>query len=268
MQVQPSADYTASVQRESEQDNSDQNHSGGADPVLNESVEHSGVNHSKASADGLNINPIHQTSVDQPAEVQPEEQPEEKILDRQYRAGAYNMLAALLRQPPQQNILNSVSGLANAGGEKDDLAIAMSMLGLSARSATPVELDDEFHVLFIGLGRGELVPYGSWYLTGFLMEKPLGVLRSDLAQMGFSRNEKTCEPEDHIAALCEVMGLIINEGRDLEQQKLFFDKHISCWMGQFFDDLSQAKSAVFFRAVARFGKAFFDFEKHYLSMSA
>ena len=87
----------------------------------------------------------------------------EQLLENQYRAGAYSMLAALLRQPPQQEILNTVTGLADVVEEKDSFAIAMSMLGLAARTATPVELDDEYHSLFIGLGRGELVPYGSWY---------------------------------------------------------------------------------------------------------
>lgn len=187
--------------------------------------------------------------------------------EHRYRAGAYNMLATLLRQPPEQDVLNTVTGLADVVEDKDDFAIAMSMLGLSARSATPDNLDDEFHALFIGLGRGELVPYGSWYLTGFLMEKPLGVLRDDLASMGFVRNEATCEPEDHVAALCEVMALLINEGRSLDEQTQFFDAHMSSWLGQFFNDLSKAKSAVFYRAVARFGKAFFDFEKQYLAMN-
>ncbi len=192
---------------------------------------------------------------------------EHQLLEHQYRAGAYSLLATLLRQPPQQEVLNTVTGLADVIEEKDDFAIAMTMLGLSARTATPMELDDEFHALFIGLGRGELVPYGSWYLTGFLMEKPLGVLRDDLATMGFERNDGTCEPEDHVAALCEVMVMLINEGRNLDQQANFFDAHISSWLGQFFSDLSEAKSAVFYRAVARFGQAFFNFEKQYLSMS-
>ena len=192
---------------------------------------------------------------------------ESQLLEHQYRAGAYSLLATLLRQPPQQEVLNTVTGLADVIEEKDDFAIAMSMLGLSARAATPMELDDEFHALFIGLGRGELVPYGSWYLTGFLMEKPLGVLRDDLATMGFERNDGTCEPEDHVAALCEVMVMLINEGRNLDQQANFFDAHMSPWLGQFFSDLSEAKSAVFYRAVARFGQAFFNFEKKYLSMS-
>lgn len=189
------------------------------------------------------------------------------LAEDQYRAGAYSLLAELLRQSPQQEILKTVTGLADVVEEKDDLAIAMSMLGLSARDAKINHLDDEFHALFIGLGRGELVPYGSWYMTGFLMEKPLGVLREDLARLGFARNNETYEPEDHVAALCEVMAQLISEGRDLEQQKSFFNVHISSWLEQFYSDLSEARSAVFYRSVARFGKAFFDFEKQYLAMS-
>ena len=191
----------------------------------------------------------------------------EQFLENQYRAGAYSMLAALLRQPPQQEILDTITGLANGVEEKDGFAVAMSMLGLAARDATTVELDDEYHALFIGLGRGELVPYGSWYLTGFLMEKPLGVLRDDLAAMGFTRSDGTCEPEDHVAALFEVMVMLINEGRSLTEQTTFFDAHISSWLGQFFMDLSEAKSAIFYRTVARFGNEFFNFEKRYLAMS-
>jgi TorA maturation chaperone TorD len=190
----------------------------------------------------------------------------DQLAEDQYRAGAYSMLAALLRQPPRQDVLNVVTGLADGVEEKDDFAVAMSMLGLAARAATPVELDDEFHALFIGLGRGELVPYGSWYMTGFLMEKPLGVLRDDLASMGFARNESIREPEDHVAALCEVMALLINEGRSPGEQTRFFNAHMSSWVGRFFTDLSEANSAVFYRAVARFGKAYFDFEKQYLAM--
>lgn len=190
----------------------------------------------------------------------------DQLAEDRYRAGAYSMLAALLRQPPGQNVLNVVTGLAEGVEEKDDFAVAMSMLGLAARAATPAEMDDEYHALFIGLGRGELVPYGSWYMTGFLMEKPLGVLRDDLASMGFERTDSTCEPEDHVAALCEVMTLLINEGRSLGEQTRFFNAHMSSWVGRFFIDLGEARSAVFYRAVARFGKAYFDFEKQYLAM--
>ena len=190
----------------------------------------------------------------------------DQAAEDQYRAVAYSILAALLRNPPGQEILNTVTGLADVVEDRDDFAIAMTMLGLSARTAKPIELDDEYHALFIGLGRGELVPYGSWYLTGFLMEKPLGVLRDDLAAMGFQRSDGTREPEDHVAALCEVMALMINDGYSIVQQTAFFDRHMASWFERFFKDLGDAKAAVFYRSVARFGKAFFDFEKQYLAM--
>jgi len=186
--------------------------------------------------------------------------------EQEYRAGAYSLLAALLRSVPDQAIIDPVRNLSEFPQQGDDLSVSMHMLGLAARSCNQASIDDEYHNLFIGLGRGELVPYGSWYLTGFLMEKPLGLLRRDLSNLGFERNPDTHEPEDHVAALCEVMSLLIEEGREHDEQRQFFETHIGSWMEQFFTDLSQAKTAVFYRAVGRFGYAFIEFEKQYMSM--
>lgn len=183
-----------------------------------------------------------------------------------YRAGAYRMLAALLGDVPQTDVLSKVGALADIQTQHDELALAMSMLGLAARDRSPQQIDDEFHNLFIGLGRGELVPYASWYLTGFLMEKPLALLRGDLATLGFERNSDTFEPEDHVAALCEVMAMLIDENKPLETQIKFFQTHLASWVDRFYEDLSQAKQAVFYRAVGRFGAAFFEFERDYLAM--
>ncbi len=134
---------------------------------------------------------------------------------------------------------------------------------------SPTALDDEYHRLFIGLGRGELVPYGSWYQTGFLMETPLAVLRRDLVALGFERQPGVREPEDHVAALCEVMyALAMEPGMDLERQRDFFQAHIESWIERFCADLESAESAVFYRAVARLGMAFFDLERRYLAMDA
>lgn len=186
--------------------------------------------------------------------------------EQEYRAGAYSLLAALLRSVPDQSVLDYVKALSDLPGKGDELSVTMSMLGLAARNCRQDSVDDEYHNLFIGLGRGELVPYGSWYLTGFLMEKPLGLLRRDLSALGFERNPDTHEPEDHVAALCEVMSLLIAEGRAHDDQARFFEMHMGSWFGQFFSDLSQAKTAVFYRAVGRFGYAFTEFEHQYLSM--
>ena len=187
--------------------------------------------------------------------------------EQHYRSSVYKVLAGLLRGAPDNKALEEVSAFASIEPEGDDLALAMSMLGLSAKASNANAVDDEFHALFIGLGRGELMPYASWYLTGFLMEKPLSALRDELAILGFERSENVHEPEDHVAALCEVMAMMIDEDFTIHQQEKFFTTHMSDWLGHFFTDLSQAESAVFYRSVGRFGQAFSAFEKQYLSMS-
>lgn len=186
--------------------------------------------------------------------------------EQQYRAGTYSLLAALLRGAPEQALLEHISDLAAIKQTNDELLFAMSILGLAAKDSTPEKIDDEYHALFIGLGRGELVPYGSWYLTGFLMERPLALLRDDLALFGFERHSDTHEPEDHVAALCEVMAMLISDGQELARQSDFFEAHMAPWFDRFFNDLSDAKSAVFYRAVGRFGAAFTELERNYLAM--
>lgn len=186
--------------------------------------------------------------------------------EQQYRAGAYSLLAALLREVPTQDTLDRAAGLNSVESEEDELATSMAMLGLAAQRADRDAVDDEYHTLFIGLGRGEIVPYGSWYLTGFLMEKPLGLLRADLMELGFERDPDVKEPEDHVAALCEVMALLIQDNSTISTQSQFFTKHMSKWLGRFFDDLARSKSASFYQAVARFGSAFIAFERQYYGL--
>ncbi|MEE9326289.1 MAG: molecular chaperone TorD family protein [Cocleimonas sp.] len=189
-------------------------------------------------------------------------------IEQQYRASAYSILAALLRGVPTLEILKHVAEFSKVEVDEDELLLSMSTLGLAAKSSDLSAINDEYHELFIGLGKGELVPYGSWYLTGYLMEQPLSVLRDDLKILGFERDEKVVEPEDHVAALCEVMSFLITqeieEESDVTQQAIFFEKHIQPWMGTFYDDVSKAESAVFYRAVGRFGCAFINLEKQYL----
>lgn len=194
---------------------------------------------------------------------------EDSLIEQQYRASAYSILAALLRGVPEQEVLEHVAAFSKVEIDEDELLLSMSTLGLAAQSSELSAVNDEYHVLFIGLGRGELVPYGSWYLTGFMMEQPLSILRDDLNSLGFERDTEVVEPEDHVAALCEVMALLVTEGSetnaiDIERQSIFFEKHINPWMGQFYDDLAKADSAVFYRAVGRFGAAFINLEKQYL----
>jgi TorA maturation chaperone TorD len=211
----------------------------------------------------------------QSKEMWNEQGADESIEETQsYRAGAYGLLAALLRNAPDQAVLDHIAALSEVSADTDELAVALSMLGLAAGHCDIDAIDEEYHALFIGIGRGELVPYGSWYQTGFLMEKPLAVLRDDLTRLGFERDSDVCEPEDHIAALCEVMALMIDEVRGeanseeySEQQSQFFEAHVGSWADRFFKDMTESNSAVFYRSVGRLGQAFIEFEKRYLSMN-
>ena len=186
--------------------------------------------------------------------------------EQQYRAAAYGILAALLRNIPDSALLSQVAKFTDVDDGGDEMALSMSLLGLAAKTCSAESVNEEYHALFIGIGRGELVPYGSFYLTGFLMEKPLGDLRDDLDRLGFEREEGVHEPEDHVAALCEVMVMLIQDGGSTETQRGFFMSHINSWFQQFFSELSTAKNAVFYKAVARFGSAFMEIEKKYLSV--
>jgi len=187
--------------------------------------------------------------------------------DQRYRAGAYSLLGALLRSEPDAALLERVSGLAGVPAA-DELGAAMSTLGLAAQSVDAESIRHEYFDLFIGIGRGELVPYGSWYMTGFLMERPLSELRTDLARLGYARDEGVKEPEDHAGALCEVMSMMVQETDSEERQREFFSRHMEPWMERFFGDLARSKSASFYRAVARFGAAFVAFEKEFLGRSS
>ncbi len=185
------------------------------------------------------------------------------------RADLYNFLGVILSGPPDDMLLGQTAGLQ---GDSTDLGQAVSTLAKMARITKPRTVESEYNRLFIGLGRGELLPYASYYLTGFLNEKPLALLRQDMTAQGLARAQNVFEPEDNIASLMEMMGAMIvgRFGRpaDLNTQKTFFNKHIGPWAGHFFSDLEGAKNSVFYAPVGTVGRLFMDVEAEAFRMSA
>ncbi|MBY5935709.1 molecular chaperone TorD family protein [Tateyamaria omphalii] len=184
------------------------------------------------------------------------------------RAELFNFLGALLAGPPDEMLLTQTAGLS---GDETELGQAIGTLAKLARVTKPRAAQSEFNKLFIGLGRGELLPFASYYLTGFLNEKPLASLRQDMTRIGMQRSETVFEPEDSIASLMEMMGAMI-VGRfgtpaDLGAQKEFFNKHIGPWAGHFFTDLEEAKTSVFYTPVGTVGKIFMAVEAEAFRMS-
>ncbi len=181
------------------------------------------------------------------------------------RARLYRLLATLLVQPPGQELLFRLAGVA---GDETAVGSALGTLAEAAGNATAEGVEREFFDLFIGLGRGELLPYASYYLTGFLHERPLARLRGDLARLGVARAEGVAEPEDHIATLCEVMAGLIDGSfaAPAGEDGRFFERYLKPWAGRFFSDLEGAKAARFYRAVGGLGARFVAIEAEALAL--
>lgn len=175
------------------------------------------------------------------------------------RADAYEMVGALLWRAPDAAALAEVERLQ---GNATSFGLARIALAEAAAQATTEAVRDEFFALFIGVGRGELLPYASFYLTGFLNERPLVAVRDEMVRLGLSRAERITEPEDHIAILFDVMaGLIRGDySADGLNDKLFFDRHLKPWAARFFADLETASSAHFYKPLGRLGGVFIDIE--------
>ncbi len=185
------------------------------------------------------------------------------------RADLYDFLSALLSKPPEKALLDRSAALS---GDASELGQAISTFARVAKATNATAVEREFNALFIGLGRGELMPFASYYLTGFLNEKPLATLRADMAALRITRAPNVYEPEDNIASLLEMMAGMIRgrfgEPTPLPRQKDFYFTHIAPWAEHFFSDLEVAQNSVFYAPVGTVGKAFLEIETQAFRMGA
>ena len=171
------------------------------------------------------------------------------------RAQEYALLASLLTRAPDVALLEKISQLR---GDATPFGVAHVELAEAAKDADVDRLGREYFDLFIGIGRSELLPYASYYLTGFLHERPLARLREDLARIGVARADGVVEPEDHAGILCEIMSGLA-DGRlpaPADSDRVIFEKHMAPWIGRFFADLENAEAANFYRHVGTIGRLF------------
>lgn len=175
------------------------------------------------------------------------------------RAQEYALIAALLTRAPDARLLANLSELR---GDPTPLGVAHVALAEAAGNTTAERVEREYFNLFIGVGRGELLAYGSYYLTGFLHDRPLARLREDLARIGIARAEGVHEPEDHAGILFEIMAGLAS-GRlpaPAGSDRMIFDNHLAPWIGRFFTDLERAEVADFYRRLGTLGRVFMDIE--------
>jgi TorA maturation chaperone TorD/DNA-binding transcriptional regulator YdaS (Cro superfamily) len=175
------------------------------------------------------------------------------------RGHEYGLLALVLGRAPNAETLAKVAALQ---GDASPLGLAHIALAEAASAAGAEAVASEYFALFIGLGRGELLPFASYYLTGFLHERPLARVREDLSGLGLVRDASMAEPEDHIAILCETMAGLAS-GRFAAAagaDRRFFERHLEPWAPRFFADLEAARAGRFYRAVGKVGRLFLDIE--------
>ncbi|MEO8103232.1 MAG: molecular chaperone TorD family protein [Betaproteobacteria bacterium] len=194
---------------------------------------------------------------DAPRRLEPEDQ---------VRADFYALLAALLYRAPDEGLLKAMMLSAEPAGEESD-RLATSWAALAAASGVVIAeaVEEEHAALFVGVGRPPVMLFGSYYLSGFMNEKPLAELRNDLRALGFSRDPSVTEPEDHLAALCDVMraliqGDVADAPASLKQQRDFFAKHMQPWVLQCCGARTQSEKSNYYRRVAAFAQAFFEIE--------
>ena len=175
------------------------------------------------------------------------------------RAQEYALLSVLLRRAPDSDLLAQIATLH---GDSSPLGLAHLALAEAAMETNAARIEREFFELFVGIGRGELVPYSSYYLTGFLNERPLARLRDDLERLCIERGDNDAEPEDHAASLCELMAGLAGGhfGAPAGADREVFEKHLAPWIGRFFADLEQANAADFYQWVGTLGRTFMTIE--------
>jgi TorA maturation chaperone TorD len=175
------------------------------------------------------------------------------------RAAEYALLSVLLARAPDADMLGR---LARLRGDASLLGVAHAALAEAAAATSVERVEREYFNLFIGIGRGELLPYGSYYLTGFLNERPLARLREELGRLGIERAEGNSEPEDHAAILCEIMAGIVGGHFDTPPaaDRTLFEQHLAPWIGRFFADLERADAADLYRRIGAVGRLFISIE--------
>ena len=181
------------------------------------------------------------------------------------RAEVYGLLASLYYAPPSHDLYEQLRvAVTEAPASGAFLETSWSEVVAVSRRLAPAQVGEEYVALFGGVGKPEVFLYGSWFIAGYLNEKPLVDLRHDLAALGLERPPSVLETEDHIASLCEVMRYLI-AGDDagvsnLAAQQRFFNAHLRAWVERLCEAIVAHPRADFYRALSAFTRDFFAVE--------
>ena len=212
-----------------------------------------------------------------PSRIFPTPEPWVPDPEEQTRGDLYALCSRLLLLPPDTALLAALAAArpVQCGAGTSRMEQAWESLGAAAQALQADVVREEFDALFISLGTPLLNPYASFYLSGFILEKPLAALRDDLRALGLARRRERGETEDHLGLLCETMRVLILgiaatdrpvPARPVAVQRRFFERHLAPWYEICLHDIRDATPANFYRVTANFMLTFLDIESRAFAM--
>src|SRR5688572_26048080 len=183
------------------------------------------------------------------------------------RANFYGLLGRLFYAPPDAALLEAIAGADDIEAEDGGIGAAWQAMARAAAQAHPDAVREEYENVFVGTGKAAVTLYTSAYTIRYSNEVPLVALRAELAGLGLGRREGAHEPEDHIAALCDIMRhLVAEQKRDLHEQARFFRRWIAPATEPLCNAIATHGSTQFYKPVARFAEAFLRLEQSAFEM--
>ncbi len=195
----------------------------------------------------------------EPIRFLPPEAPEDHA-----RGDFYALLATLFYAPPAATLLEGIAQADEIIGEDDSVPLSEAWRALQAGCVATDEdaVQQEYDELLVGVGKAIVQPYLGAHLEGTSPDKMLVELRAFLAGQGLGRQASVNEPEDHVAALCEVMRHLISVQRaEIAEQREFFERFILPGAPRLCAAIEVAAEANFYKLVARFAASFFELER-------
>ncbi|HYT97439.1 MAG TPA: molecular chaperone TorD family protein [Casimicrobiaceae bacterium] len=191
----------------------------------------------------------------------------------QARADVYAVLARLYADAPDESFLKTLAAAERMPNGADDnrFAAAWNRLLDASAAMDPEAAAQEYTDLFIGVGKCEVNLHGSHWVAGFMIEKPLVELRSDLVTLKIARKEAATLLEDHFSALFETMRLLIMGDEDrppaaIEDQRNFCQKRLLSWAFDCCTAVEKSSLANYYRRVAELTEQFLALERDSLAM--
>ena len=189
----------------------------------------------------------------------------------QARADFYALLCRLYGAAPDAALLAAIAGAdelppAPESGAGHDFAEAWHALIAASAAMVPEAAAAEYQELFIGVGQSEVDLHGSAYAKG-ASGKPLLVdIREALVPLGLARQAGSTMFEDHLAAVCETMRVLITGAGGAEvfavaQQRRFFDNNIAPWVFACCNAIKAKTVANYYRRVAQLTASFMALER-------